>query len=79
MKERGKRGAHVGKGERGRDAKTSFAAEMAASHSSLLMERGERSWGLAARSYTLARCDGKKSAFIQGPSLISFTHWKTET
>jgi len=50
MKERGKKGAHVEKGERGRDAKTSFPHEMAASHSSLLMERAKSIWGLAASS-----------------------------
>lgn len=52
MKEKGKMGGHAGKGEKGREAKTSFAPGMAASHSSL-MERGERSWGLVASSETL--------------------------
>lgn len=46
----GKGGQHAGKGERSRDAKSSFPPELAASHSSLLMERGERSWELAASS-----------------------------
>lgn len=40
MNERGEREAHARKGERSRDAKTSFPPELAASHSSLLMERG---------------------------------------
>lgn len=36
----GQKGAQAGNGEKGRDAKTSFPPEMAASYSSCLMESG---------------------------------------
>lgn len=64
---------HSGKGESCSDGKMSFRPEMASNNSFLVMERGERSQGLVANSYTLARHDEKKPTLIQRSCLI-FSH-----
>lgn len=50
MKEKEGKGAHSGEGESCSDRKMSFPPEMGSNHSSLLMERGERSQGLVTKS-----------------------------